>query len=801
MFGSPDDVSTVSQSTTPNSTDMQTTISDSDLIRDAKHVCWQPLPFIPDTARTSLPSRSKDSLLDDDIAASSTKSKRGLGVVKAKIKAVARFLGPKDKNQEDAGFSGLTGNGVPIAGVQPQSILLKENAAGEVMMRGDGLVQKVRKTDMGQRDVSPVIETSRERLSSEVKVCKKPPPPPQPQIFRPPPPRLPTPTAVCPKRRHPIDPESLPHVEQPRPRSGTPRPALPPPVRVTGRPLPPIPAHHPNPAPTSIDPDILPYGDPFSQHCNFAPGLGLSETPDISQRPHDTLHNQHVSTRNDSPPPAPAPAQQPFPTIRRAKNTLDAARLSEELESLSSLTSSRHHRRHRRQSKFSTTSSAATRIADSSREAVCHWTPQDDPATNHAPSPRPRTSRSASRKQRLDSTQSSIRAQESEDSESIHRIQQWRVQITTPPSHAPASEILSQFAKIEEYEVSSHLTSVSRSPLSKPSSTKSRDDELEDVEKTPTLQARRVVRLGKESPKTYKSPPGPNCHQRNEPKPHGTHHIARLSDDQFDRLARATEGTPPPSPAPIPVESSVHQLHPHTANRAYEKAEEDRRSSLEASGTTLSVLERKASTHINTLDSMIHKHPDKMYEIFRNRPGLMLVVMLRCKVEDRISEVQPSVLVDLAPSTSGRQEVSKDAVDFLEESLIDLRFDDEEPPVQVPDIVVSQHHTGGSAAARSRTVASDGSSVTQPYTQGDKGKSEVGTEVENRTESKLQEIVQRLEQAGELCSMQQVLMSLQERLMNTNGEFNRLMERLSIVSTKCIVMIRREGRKREGRKK
>ncbi|KAJ1033292.1 hypothetical protein NDA13_001286 [Ustilago tritici] len=772
MYGSPDDVSTVSQNTNPTIVSgMQSTISDSDVLRDAKHVHWQPLPFIPDTALTSLPSRSKDSLIDADVS-SSTKSKRGFGNVKAKIKAVARFLGSKDRHEEDAGFNGFTAKGVPIAGLNPQSILLKDGGDEREEMRSDGKVQSDY-AETKKSEMLPAIETLRERLSSEEEVCKKPPPPPQPQIYRPPSPRLLAPAALRAKCRRAIGSETpllFSHAaEPPQTRSGTPRPAFPPAVRVVSRPLPPTPAH--NPRAPGAEPQLRSYSptDDYIARLSAAgqnpptpgssPGLGLSQLDGVPTPP-----TADPNTYDDTPAP-PLPAQ-PFLSIRRAKNTLDATLLAAELESLSSFTTS------------------STRFADSSREAVCHWRPQDEVPTSVLP-PLP-TPHQNPRKRPPPSTPTSLQVEESED-ESIQRIQRWRVQITAPPSVVLGSQVPSDHSRFQEEqaeEMSSHLTSVSRSPLSKPNSAKSLVEDLVDMEKTPTLQAKRVV--GRESARSYKSPPRPNRHEREE----GTSHIARLSDSQFDRLALTTESVLPPPPAPIPAESNNSRLRPKAAINKAEERDEGKRSSLDATGTTLSVLERKASTHINTLDSMIRKHPDKMYEIFKNRPGLMLVVMLRCKVEDRISEVQatPPVLVDLAPSTSGRGK-EKDGIDLLEESLIDLHFDEEatsalQEPRGVPSIVVSQHHTGDSGAARSRTAATSVGPLTEPYVEGGMGREQsvVEAKIERRSEGKLLEIVQRLEEAGELCSMQQVLMSLQERLMTTKGECSRLSERLSVVS-------------------
>lgn len=82
MYGSPDDMSCVSQEAF---SDVPATISDSDLVRDreAKHVRWHPFPYLPDTAVTSVHSRSKDTLIEADV--SSSKSGRGMRSVKAKI--------------------------------------------------------------------------------------------------------------------------------------------------------------------------------------------------------------------------------------------------------------------------------------------------------------------------------------------------------------------------------------------------------------------------------------------------------------------------------------------------------------------------------------------------------------------------------------------------------------------------------------------------------------------------------------------------------------------------------------------
>lgn len=747
MYGAPDDMSAVSNNNQAGTASMD--FSDSDILRDAKHVQWRPFPNIPDTAQPSFPSR--ETLIDPDITSSSTKSGRGMRNVKAKLKAVARFLSYSSKESNDGDGLAVSRKGLPISGQSARQLSEPINKvvtpvthhqyqqaelrnAGRQQSQPDpheGAPRPTRYVSLTppQLKVEPkkVIDTLRERLDDEQQDRLPPPPPPPTQ---PPSPLLAPPKAMPAKKRYPSGPEAgifSPRPTQPRMRSATPHPAMPPPgIRVASRPLPPTPAF------------------PHQNHQEPPRGLGLTLRGEPATKPQTiTFGDIVVNTRNEQP----HHQLERFPSKSYAL-PIDPNKLAEELESLASYNSHRS----RRERGCQAPSPAETLLADSSREAVCHWNPAQNPTFQVWPP----VSAHAS------SNSTSLIAEQSEESEAVQRINQWRVKITTPPS--VTSHAVSAHSFVGEEEVSSHLTSVSRSPLSKKSS--------EDPERTPTLQAKRVV-LGREQVKSYKVSPGkPRTARNGSTSPSakasnkGTSHIARLSDSQFERLARATEGPSPPPPAPVPVEKP-ELLQPNH--------DDERRSSLDATGTTLSVLEQKASQHLETLDQMIKRHPNKMMEVFNKRPGLLLVVLLRCKIEDRISEVQADPVVDLAPTKSDYDK--HDGIDLLEESLIDLRFDDEPLQPQVPSIVVSHHQTSSSVTDLGRVDAA------------------VMAELDTGTEQRLEHVVARLEQAGELCSMQHLLVALQERLMGTKDNCRALESRLSAVSMRCEIL--RKGRKRK----
>ncbi|SPO22428.1 uncharacterized protein UTRI_01106 [Ustilago trichophora] len=825
MFGAPDDISCISQNTY---SDMMPTISDSDLVRDAKQVHWHPLPFIPDTATTSVHSHSKDTLIGPD-SGSSTKSGRGLRNFKAKIRAVARFLSSPSKGRGDSMVAAaVSAKGFPIAGqnVQSGDVPAPEsnlfNGYGEMRaQRPESAPNFGVQVDVGQQECLPAIETLRERLDTQQEWVNRPPPPPQPpqQLFRSDSPVKPPSNAILAKKRHPNGPEigiGLVRPEPPRTRSGTPHPALvvapqqllPPAVRVVSRPLPPTPAL----------PSLSHQDDRSIQHKLGGSGLtNLHNSP--TQPPVGRGNVTHVDA---------APAQlERLPSRRRPQQLLDANRLAEELESLVSTTT-------RKPKSIFSSASTSTRIADSSMEAVCHWRPQEeDHSALLTPLPS-KPSQTIARKhgRPKESTKSSLHVETSEESEAVHRIQKWRVHIKHAPSMV-SSKVASAHSGFDAEEkddddgISSHLTSVSRSPLSKGSA--GREDAEVDPDKTPTLRARRVNRLGVEPAQAYKASPSSKGSKKSPSAPSqtaraskkvddvisvhlGTNHIARLSDSQFDRLARATEGPSPPLPTTIPREELY--LHPNP--------DDERRSSFEnPPPTTLSVLERRAVPHIDTLDQMIRRHPDKMYEVFRKRPGLMLVVLLRCKVEDRLSQVDVSTqaAMDPAPASSGVGFKQKqDCISLLEESLIDLHFDNDEeeeqevlqpiplqgleelesfepeyPPTAMPSIIVSQHHTGSNAASLARSKTADTSSskshATSHIGMNEKarvvGAAMVG-EIAPRTEAALQEMVSRLEQAGELCSVQQTLLSIQDKLMDTKADQSRLWGRLSALEQRLF---------------
>ncbi|CDS01390.1 hypothetical protein [Sporisorium scitamineum] len=514
---------------------------------------------------------------------------------------------------------------------------------------------------------------------------------------------------------------------------------------------------------------------------------------------------------------------------------LDVNRLAEELDSL---VSSNEQRRRRHNPKSTASPATAAHAADSSNEALYHWHPSDEPAREIASFQQHQLQAKGKRRVEERGFEGSSLFVESSDEEpeSVKRIQNWRVDVLPAPSvRSKVASAHSRFST-EVDGASSHLTSVSRSPLSKKSVKREgrerRREDGWDPEATPTLKPKLITRVdwdvnrqikeshtksGKSSDKASRTPAIP---RQTSPIHLGTHHIARLSDSQFDRLACVSEGPSPqscapipyePSPSPTPSTSSYHlqpAAPPTTPNPS--TAEDDRRTSLDAPATTLSVLEKKASQHIETLDSMIRRHPEKMYQILKDRPGLMLVVLLKCRVEDRISEVQSGVgsarpMVDLTAKVNGREE--RDCLGMIEESLIDLRFDDADEDRQVeqrmdhceqlalhqpsveeqstPSIVVSQHHTGGLGILQqhSQPIQSGSTSTTAyPTTTlvaDDEGDSNAVAELGTRGEAALQQILHRLEQAGELFSVQQTLIALQDRLINTNTDCSRLTERLS----------------------
>ncbi len=702
MYGAPDDTSCVSFSGSAS----MLTFTDSDIARDSRHVHWESVPWMPDTASPSPPSQSKDTLIEPASSSSSYKSKKGFGNVKAKMKAVARFLSNTKDRQEPAPAVKVEASGVPIAGQLPPPTIVSDAKGVYVDQQRrtthDDASRAARRDAMEQNkeqrrtfcESRQAIETLRERLESEEGISKPPPPPPPP---RPPTPVMPPPAALA-KRRYPNGPESgigFPRPEHPRSRSGTPHPAVSPAVRIASRPLPPTPAcpsppHHTNTPPAHPQPQT-----------QLAQTLGLSTTVDKSFQPNSTFNDLSVNTRID---PSLFPQLERFPSLRRAHNInnysqLDADRLAEELETLASLKSERSQRK--ASSAFSAAST--TQIMDLSRKAVCHMPRYDEPAVRSNLQQQQQGRWQVTRKPvptQVSSRKSSLFVEPSVDSEAVHRIQEWRVRIQSTPSvvSSKVASAYSRFPMENDDGVSSHLTSVSRSPLSKDNrSEKSRrEKEAEcDPEKTPTLQAKRVTSLGHAKALSYKSSPdklsangrsirgGDKSHDTasrqsrvNSSKNNmGTSHIARLSDSQFERLALATEAASPPPPPPpsIPREDSLiaatacsqHLLHPQPPAVSENTQDDERRSSLDATGTTLSVLEQKASSHIDTLDNMIRRHPDKMFEVFKKRPGLMLVILLRSKVEDRLSEVNASKIqkleeeekvemVDLAPATSGR---------------------------------------------------------------------------------------------------------------------------------------------------
>ncbi|KAJ9477493.1 Ubiquinone/menaquinone biosynthesis methyltransferase [Pseudozyma hubeiensis] len=779
MFGSPDDRSCVSHSSeTP-----LPTISDSDFVRDAKQIHWQSRPDLKDAAAgASLPPHSFDSLIQPD--AGSSKSGKGVGNVKAKMKAVAKFLSFTSKHRRSSNEPSVDAAAPvgetkgPIAEPslpriivtptredrksQQRAIRVDTSKPTAEIRERDGASTPASKDDVQARveetKTKPVIDSLRERLDSQHDLMSRPPPPPPP----PPPPDagaikpdagslktlstpIPPMTAMLAKKRYPRMAETslLFPPQDPAPvRTATPHPVRPAAVRVASRPLPPTPAL----AALSAE-----------QRQNPPMGLGLSVDPQHASRMEKLIDAM--------------PHLQRFPSLRREQNALDAKHLASELESLVSFNS---ERRSVRQAKSHASSITAAEIADSSREAVCHWRPQPEP-------PHTAVQYSASEPTKAVSwTATSLRVEESSEE--------------------------------------------SESPLSKKSGE-------QDAEITPTMKARRVV--GRDVAKLLESKASPRSvkmngktHHHQQPKPDegqlGTQHIARLSDSQFDRLARASEGTSPSSrPAPVPREPPHDNSHlqpsapPNTPARQSNSADDDRRTSLGSPPTTLSELERKATQHLNTLDLMIRRHPEKMVRIFKERPGLMLVVLLRCRVEDRMGDVCGNVgkvvapLVDVgvadAKKDVSKKTAEKDCLGLIEKSLLDLRFDNHatanvEPRIALdglstsqqqaevtstPSIVIFQH-TGRLIPSLLTPSPSKGTSSTPNHTNLGPDSVNINAdimlaELDSRSEAALGEMVDRLQQSGELCDVQQSLVALEQKMMNTDNSCSRLEERLSVL--------------------
>ena len=841
MFGSPDDTSCVDVNEDDDS--YMPTISDSDLVRDqAKHVQWHSLPGVTKSTapKSSLPLRSIDSLIQPDGA--SSRSSKGLSNVKAKMKAVARFLSASKGQQESLEVTRFTEKGIPIAGRGVAFIAMTQSSDAELGRQPAIRVDSnnparevgIQSRERGGRGNKPALESLRERIVTQQNWQSHPPPPPRlapeplprppelasvaPHLARPP-------TAVTAKKRYPPDLESgllFPRPGEPRPprtRTATPHPAHQNPVCVVNRPLPPAPAALPTRSsslpideqqgrrqqpPTSTSSRGRERVDPIQTHVD-APSNGSDET----------LTDTHVGD---------ALRLERFPSLRRRANGMvDAKLLAAELDRLASLTEQRRAN-HRTRSASSIT---AADIANCSREALYNWRPSDEPAhatpsfNHHEQLKQMKPARTSVRSSSLFVESSS------KESKSVKRIKHWRMNIIQAPS--VVSKVASAHSRFEGEDdgISSHLTSVSRNPLSRKSVERDmrmkHAEEEGDPQKTPTVRAKRVTHVGYEAAQQDKASP-PTSVKSNSNSQHpatrsllGTNHIARLSDSQFDRLARATEGPAPPPAAPIPEEPSFsNHLLPAVSATAptpihFEcHAQDDRRTSLDAPQTTLSVLEKKASDHIDTLDQMIRRHPDKMSRILKSRPGLMLVVLLRCKVEDRISEVQSrvgdkgAVLVDTTNMTGRKEEEKRDALSSIEKSLIGLRFDEEEEVSQpavgqgeeqrmpedarsVPSIVVSQHFTGHSQFSAASSITSTAplrpvASVVADQAEEGRIGTDTLVEIGPRGEAALETIMHRLEQAGELCSVQQTLIALQDRLMSTTVDCSRLQKRLSSVS-------------------
>lgn len=374
-------------------------------------------------------------------------------------------------------------------------------------------------------------------------------------------------------------------------------------------------------------------------------------------------------------------------------------------------------------------------------------------------------------------------ANESEP-EAIKRIRTWRVQITNAPFVLGSQCASAHSGMYTDGGLSSHLTSISRSPLSKDNKSRS---QVDDPQKTPVLKPRALPNGGhrRAEEKRHKESRDHRDSREHDAKTNtngcqgvGTRHIARLTDSQFERLARATEALRTQaciSPETTSILDGVPESDKPTSHLGIGAEDGERRSSVDAARTTLSVLEARATPHIETLDAMIRRHPDKMYKLFQKRPGLMLVFLLRCKIEDCLSQV-PSLTNAEPTANAGATEKE---IDLLEGSLIDLHFDAD--PVQpsapkqgrevgvVPSIVVS-HATGSTPTSTDTTPqATQSTNAIQ------------SAEARAGSDKTLHEIVCRLEKAGELCTMQHALVAIQNRLINTTDTGTQLSDRLSKV--------------------
>lgn len=843
MYGSPDDLCCASQD---SSSDFLANMSDSDLARDAANVEWHTLRYSPNFIETVDVKSSSSSKAVTAEGAGSSRTNNGLRNVKAKIKAVARLLssskskevpvGPSISSESlNVGQRSWQANVVPSGSVVGGALRTSRVQASSSFRNCD--VPTTQGSAANEREILPAVRTLRDQVDTQHNVCSCSPPPAPPQNPRSSSLNPNSTTAAISKRKHPLDfaTDTLAtHPERLRTRSETLKPILHPPPRLVSRPLPKPPVHvAADTAAVKTSPSFETFSalndQPNCFNCGDSSEAGAQNLLQESAQPKIALSNLG-NTRGDM-----SREVQRSASLRRAETVLEVDRLVDELESLATYQSMRGS------SKGSGRTSAAgestaTRFADASREAICHWNPAHE-------QPLPASSRSDDFQgaERFDLLE---QAEKCGKWETMHKVNEWRVHVS-PPASLLSSKVRSAHSPlpttgVEEDGTITYVTSVSQSQRPRENKEVNHHAGCEsDPDKTPTLRAYRITKQGRTSAHVYK-PSSANCtnlaptlkHKANEPgertskepptRPQqGTEHIARLSDAQFDRLARAIEGPSVPPRTPIPHE--LYSPLPHSASTPKPNEEHVRRSSIDATGTTLSVLERNASCHIDTLDSMIRRHPDKMYEVLRKRPGLMLVVLLRERVEDRLSEVytSPRSKWEGPSSSTSVATERKNGTTLLEESLIDLHFDVEEEKKQernddpqpasrcepdglvvgspealsrgrkVPSLVVT-HHTDElihrSSGAPSPTPVRPGNEHTKSRQQGrcqaaaERFETGAITELGTRTERTLDQIVHRLEQAGELCAMQKTLVSLQDRLMSTNASCSQLRERLSIVS-------------------
>ncbi len=374
--------------------------------------------------------------------------------------------------------------------------------------------------EANQRDAVAVLEAIRERLDPEGSTTSTLHPlPPLPQLPQPPTPVLVPPVAMSPKKRHTNGFEDA--LGKGRPDLRTCKPVY----RVqlfrlrSDRS-----AVHSRPHPC-----MLPY---------LALAKWTVSTQSLFRR--QRLVSVYFKTRNESissrvqQPKSPRMATAPTPTsLEHTASTTKWTRIDSPTSSRAS-----SHRPLADASLGPTFLPTPPRLADSSREAQCGWRPDASPGF-------PRHETFGQVHAHASSAATSMFANESEP-EAIKRIQTWRVQITNPPSVLGSQCASAHSGLYTDGGLSSHLTSISRSPLSKDNKPRS---QVDDAQKTPVLKSRALPngrhRLAEESRRNKEGRSHRELRGRdaktNTDGCHGigTRHIARLTDSQSsDSLVR-----------------------------------------------------------------------------------------------------------------------------------------------------------------------------------------------------------------------------------------------------------------------